>query len=192
MYSFTKDNDIEATAAGWVIRLDRGELGDIEQQQLDAWLGASPRNLGAFVRAQAIWADTDRVAALDAGRLAAPAEVGRPSRRLLAAALAASLAAVLVAVGISAVGHYSGREATHFGEIRRLTLKDGSNIVLNASSVVKVTFEKHERRIELIRGEALFNVVHDVQRPFVVQARDVAVKAVGTSFSVRLDPRDVA
>jgi transmembrane sensor len=194
MYSAVKDDSVEAAAVAWVIRLDGGELSESERQQLDAWLSANPRHLGAFVRAQAIWSDADRVAALDAGRTAAnpqPAQSARfanPMRRLLAA----SLAAMLVGGAIVAATHLIGREGTRFGEIRRLTLADGSTIVLNASSVVQIKFEKNERRVVLRAGEASFQVAHDVQRPFVVQAREVAVKAVGTSFSVRLRPAAVS
>src|SRR5262249_47558599 len=42
------------------------------------------------------------------------------------------------------------------------------------------------REIVLERGEALFTVAHDVQRPFAVTAGDTVVRAVGTAFSVRL------
>ena len=38
--------------------------------------------------------------------------------------------------------------------------------------------------IELVQGEALFNVQHDTQRPFRVLAGGVAVQAVGTQFNV--------
>ncbi|MGH8185609.1 MAG: FecR family protein, partial [Steroidobacteraceae bacterium] len=48
-----------------------------------------------------------------------------------------------------------------------------------------------ERRIVMHRGEASFQVVHDQERPFVVHADDVQVRAVGTAFTVRLQPDDV-
>ena len=193
MYSDGKDANADDTAAAWVIRLDRGELSDGEQKELDAWIGSDPRRLGAFTRARAIWFDADRVGALDGGRYAAPIQAPSFRRRSLLSSLAAAIAAVAVVGGaFTAFQYLSGREVTRFGEIRRLTLEDGSNIVLNASSVVQVRFEKNERRVILRRGEATFNVAHDVGRPFVVLARDVAVKAVGTSFSVTLQPRAVA
>jgi transmembrane sensor len=42
------------------------------------------------------------------------------------------------------------------------------------------------RDIELLRGEALFTVAHDPQRPFYVIAKGTLVRAVGTEFSVRI------
>jgi transmembrane sensor len=198
MGSVAKEDDVEAVAAGWVVRLDRGELSEAERAQLDAWLEADSRRMGAFVRAQAIWVDTDRVAALDAGQGASVsagserAAVSAPRRWLLAASVAAIVGVgALISLGF-AFGYFSGREVTQLGEIRRITLEDGSSIVLNTSSVVQVLYEKNERRIVLRKGEASFQVTHDRLRPFVVQARDVAVKAVGTSFSVRLQPTTVS
>ncbi|MGH8235850.1 MAG: FecR family protein, partial [Steroidobacteraceae bacterium] len=62
---------------------------------------------------------------------------------------------------------------------------------LNTSSVLQVKFAADERRIVLRQGEASFQVAHDEQRPFVVQAGDVSVRAVGTAFSVRMRQQDV-
>ena len=188
MYLVAKKDDPDAVAAAWVVRLDREELSAAEQQQLDAWIGAHPAHMGAFVRAQSVWAKIDRVAALDAGRAATPTEAPRWAKRWLAASLAASL----VIASVVAFNHFSGRETTRLGEIRRFLLQDGSGIVLNASSVVQVKYEPNERRVVLREGEASFNVAHNVERPFIVQARDVAVRAVGTSFSVRLLPHTVS
>ena len=194
MYSVVKDDEVDAVAAAWVVRLDGNELTESEQQELDQWLAANPRHMGAFVRAQAIWCDTDRIAALDGGRAAsrdpAPRRARFPQR--LRALVAASLVAFVIAGGIAASVHLMGREGTSFGEVRRLTLPDGSTLVLNAESVVQVKFEKNERRVLLRSGEASFQVAHDVRRPFIVEARDVAVKAVGTNFTVRLQPATVS
>src|SRR5262245_31902921 len=51
-------------AARWAVRLDAGPLKPEEQQALDDWLATSTRHRGALVRARAVWADMDRVAAL--------------------------------------------------------------------------------------------------------------------------------
>jgi transmembrane sensor len=45
--------------------------------------------------------------------------------------------------------------------------------------------------VRLVRGEALFDVAKDGARPFVVIAGGVAVQAVGTAFTVRLNPKAV-
>src|SRR5581483_4976397 len=189
MYFVGKDNGVEAAASAWVIRLDSGEMTDAERSELDAWIAQDPRHAGALLRAQMIWADADRVAALDLGRTLAPRDPSTrtgPGRltRFARQCLAAGIALAVVSGALVALSGLWGRETSRFGEIRRITLGDGSNIVLNASSAVRVKLEKNERLVTLLRGEASFNVAHDMERPFIVQAGNVAIKAVGTSFSV--------
>lgn len=189
MSSVVEDNDIEDIAALWVLRMDRGALSDAEQRELGIWLDADPRHRGGFVRAQAMWLDLDRVAALHAGRQ--PADTMQEPTRF---ARAASVAGAFLAVALTLAGtslYFSGREATQLGEIRRITLDDGSALALNTSSVVQVKFEEDERRVILRIGEASFQVVRDERRPFVVEAGDVSIRAVGTAFTVRLEAQRV-
>lgn len=186
----TEIDDIEETAARWVMRLDGGALLDAEQRELDAWLAADTRHLGALVRAQAAWADLDRVAALAAGRAPLePRPVAWQWQR--AAAIAAVTLGVIASLAFVNSRYLAGRESTQVGEVRRLALEDGSALALNTASVLQVKFADDERRIVLRKGEASFQVAHDEQRPFVVQAGDVLVRAVGTAFSVRMRDQDV-
>ncbi|WP_129648121.1 FecR family protein [Peristeroidobacter agariperforans] len=184
-------DDIDGIAARWVARMDRGTLSEIEQRDLDAWLDADMRHRGAFVRAQAIWCDMNRVAALGAGEIVS----ARHSRWYGAmlprvASIAACVLALVASVGVSS--HYLvGRESTDRGETRRLVLDDGSALALNTQSVLQVKYDDDERRIVLRHGEATFQVAHDQQRPFVVQAGDISVRAVGTAFNIRMKPEGV-
>jgi transmembrane sensor len=54
-----------------------------------------------------------------------------------------------------------------------------------------VWFGEHSRNIQLTRGEALFEVAHDRERPFFVAVNDIVVRAVGTAFAVRLEAAQV-
>jgi transmembrane sensor len=113
------------------------------------------------------------------------------SRRQL---LAASAAAVtILGGGLSWFFLRGGREryASGVGEVRRIALEDGSTMLLNTATAVAVRFSKQQRDIQLIRGEALFEVAHDTTRPFLVRANDIAVRAVGTAFAVRLEAGQV-
>jgi transmembrane sensor len=65
-----------------------------------------------------------------------------------------------------------------------LTLADGSTVDLNARSSIRVEFSNSERRIELLDGQALFQVAKDKERPFIVRSGDATVRAVGTQFDV--------
>lgn len=66
------------------------------------------------------------------------------------------------------------------------TLPDGSTIELNAGAQIEVAFSESLRRVVLRRGEAHFQVAKDPQRPFVVAAGAIEVRAVGTAFAVEL------
>lgn len=68
-------------------------------------------------------------------------------------------------------------------------LPDGSVVELNRGARIAVEFEAGSngvRRVVLEQGEAHFQVTKDPLRPFVVVAHGVAVRAVGTAFSVQL------
>lgn len=76
--------------------------------------------------------------------------------------------------------------STQNGQRKNIQLTDGSTVVLNSNSTLKipVTYNRKNRVLDL-QGEALFDVAKDPQRPFIVTADEVSVQAVGTSFKVR-------
>ncbi len=78
--------------------------------------------------------------------------------------------------------------STHYGEIKKMTLSDGSKVVLNANSTLKVPriFFKNSRREAYLAGEASFDIVHTKDhRRFLVHASDgVEVEVLGTTFNV--------
>jgi transmembrane sensor len=73
---------------------------------------------------------------------------------------------------------------TQIGERLSITLGDGSTVELNARSKVRIRFSKVERDVELINGQALFEVAKDRARPFIVRSGEAVVRAVGTEFDV--------
>ena len=82
----------------------------------------------------------------------------------------------------------NGIYETRIGEQNSITLVDGSVIQLNTDSHIQVNYEKNQRSIVLMAGEAHFEVAKDPSRPFVVKAGDGMVRAVGTAFTVRINP----
>jgi len=189
------ENDIESTAIAWAVRCEAGELSQAEQQRLDAWLAGDPRHLGAYVRAQAISVDVDRVAAMSPrGDLSVGVAGRRQLEPRLRTALALSLLAGLLGV-IALIGAYtriSGRVTTTHGEVRRIDLPDGSVMFLDSDSVAQIRFGDRQRKIIVRKGAALFQVAKDAAHPFVVSAGDVAATVLGTVFSVRLSEQETA
>ena len=104
-----------------------------------------------------------------------------------------ALAAATVAVGFTPVMRWlnlRGPEPDHIisttaGELKQVTLPDGSKVTLGAKTEIAVHYAQCMRTILLNSGEALFDVEHDPKCPFTVIAGDGAITAVGTEFSVR-------
>jgi len=73
---------------------------------------------------------------------------------------------------------------TGVGESLSRIMPDGSTIWLNSSTKVKVNYTAEYRRINLLEGEAHFEVAKDRTRPFEVYADNRLVRATGTAFTV--------
>jgi transmembrane sensor len=71
------------------------------------------------------------------------------------------------------------------GEIKHLTLEDGSFVVLGADTSLMTMFSTSYRELRLIKGEAYFDVTKDMTRPFSVAAAKLKATATGTEFEVR-------
>jgi transmembrane sensor len=69
---------------------------------------------------------------------------------------------------------------------QQVTLDDGSTVVLNTNSELRVRLSKKHRELILTRGEALFTAADDRDRPFEVLAADTLARALGTVFAIRL------
>jgi transmembrane sensor len=107
----------------------------------------------------------------------------RVGRRRFAAVAACTLVATL-AVALWWRSESYPLYTTEVGERRSLTLVDGSTVDLNARSSIRVDFSDSERRVELLGGQALFQVSKDKARPFIVSSGDATVRAIGTQFDV--------
>ena len=115
------------------------------------------------------------------------------SRRIWMGLAASLLLALFFSVSMLVIG---GREfaqpdarplvvVTTLGEQRTVMLEDGSAIYVNTLSELRVDYDDAFRTVELVSGEALFNVEKDPTRPFRVIAGDTVSVALGTTFNVR-------
>ncbi|MCB2114505.1 MAG: FecR domain-containing protein [Parvularculaceae bacterium] len=185
---------IEAEAAQWLAALGRAGISDEEIGEFEKWRAQSDRHREIFSGLSALWDDLEVLKDLDDIAEAALSRAPRPNRRRMLAAAAAGLA--IVGVGIiyerrpGAAKFQNNFYATAVGDQTTITLEDGSSVLLNTDSELRVEFERDRRLVRLGKGEALFDVAHDAQRPFLVVAADGVVRAVGTAFSVRLRDND--
>lgn len=178
-------NEIDDEAALWAVRIDARGADAEQDPELKAWLAGDPRRAGALLRAQAAISFLDRGRAL-AG--STPLQTPSSNRRALIAA-----GAVLAALAGGGLWRLRPQRLdTGLGEIRRVPLADGSMVAINTSSTLEVDLKPKAREISLKQGEAWFQVAKDPERPFVVAAGPVRVRAVGTAFSVRRREQDAS
>ena len=194
-------DEIERTAAQWVLRRDRG-LTATEQDELSQWLAADSRHGEALALQRWGWDELDRLAGLQTllgavpnPDLFAPRAKARARRGWWIAAtysLAAAAAVVLLITLRSPPAKSENApppapvSTALAAPCERLTLEDGSVVELNRGASVEVVYSATERRVRLVRGEANFTVAKNPERPFVVTAGGVDVRAAGTVFNVRL------
>ncbi|MFT3690958.1 FecR family protein [Paenirhodobacter sp.] len=159
-------------AAEWFMRLNDPGADAALRAAFDDWLAQGEEQRRAWERICGTW----QVMGQRAPR--------RPVWPLAAAAV------VLLAVGVLAgprILLWSRADyLTQVAQTRTIPLEDGSVISLGAQSAVEIDMDGRKRRVRLLAGEAFFDVAPDPERPFVVTARDVRAKVLGTAFNVRL------
>jgi transmembrane sensor len=135
--------------------------------------------------------------------LVVPIEVKRRPKRLYFIS-AAAIAAVITIAGWVVFNTSSktfsyeqsrqqnklSESRNHTGAPQRISLSDGSYVILQPSSKIAYSaFDSTSREVYL-EGEAFFQVTKDANRPFYVYTNELVTKVLGTSFDVRAFPND--
>lgn len=165
-------------AATWFIRMHEAKVSELECQRFDCWLAASERHQREYASFEKLWGALDGLSRQ------------RARKKGMAGAVVAFVAAIALAF---AYGTATVDEQTYtkIGEIRQLTLADGSVVEMDADSVLHVEYSLWLRRIRLERGQAKFKVGAG-QRPLEVVAGDGTMRDIGTTFNVREDQGKVS
>jgi ferric-dicitrate binding protein FerR (iron transport regulator) len=179
---------------------------------LTAWLEESDENRQLFSRLINLW-EADQIvrrekdfnpdrawARLESGMSEKRSDVGRFSRLKQISRIAAVLILTLLAGG---AGHYLLQKLTRssftssgiveytapYGSKTNLKLPDGSFVWLNAGTTLKYDQEFGNKNRDIsLSGEAYFEVVKNRRLPFMVKAKEISVKALGTKFNVKAYP----
>ena len=171
-------------AASWLILLDEDPGDEACLARFRIWLDAAPANAEAW---RSVARTGDLLAMATGSDQAAGASRPRPGVlggwRPMAAALAVA-ACLLLILGPALILRFQADHRTDTAEIETLRLEDGSMVRLGPDSAIRLTFVAGERQVELLAGEALFDVMHDKARPFRVVAGDTTVTVLGTRFDV--------
>lgn len=186
------------TALDWLERVQQRPQDNALLAACQAWQAESPAHAKAWRKAERIWRlsgelppqfseqwSADRLPTPQPMVLSPPAKprANRRRRTWVGAALAASLVLAVLPTTTQWRADYSSQ----VGEIRQVQLSDGSLVTLGSDSALADHFDGGARNVELLRGEAYFEVRPDPARPFTVKAGSAAVRVTGTAFDVRLD-----
>jgi transmembrane sensor len=202
------DERIEDQAAEWADALHQSGDDPAVRREFERWRDGDPARAETYARIDRGYRVTRAIEGSEAQRALAReahariARRQRRQRRQRFTAVAAGLFAVVVAGALvnenvrqelqfqqARLLHALAGESlyrTALGERRTVELADGSAVTLNTDSRAVVAYGDGVRGVTLARGQALFEVVRDPERPFVVTAGERKVTALGTRFDVRL------
>lgn len=164
---------IDETAAQWAVRVETASLTPDERSQLDIWLKADRRRLGAYAKARAVIAQVRRAKDVTPKTDTIPRKANRRQFLIGGAVAASCAAAAITTTAVLKTGTQS--YATRLGEVRLIPLADGSSVTLNTDSRISVLISATERVVRLLQGEALFSITDDVMRPFVIDAGEALI-----------------
>lgn len=189
-------NRVEREAAEWLLNLSEG-LSREDRQRFSEWLGKSSAHRAAFARVKLTWRKMDELKHLladgtDPARAANWYRTGWSRRRIVPiAAAVGALAFGFITWWVSYSSVHDAIYYTTVGQQQEIQLPDQSVISLNTDSEIVVRFSREDRRVQLTRGEAYFNVSPHAARPFLVFAGTGLIRAVGTAFNVELKDGDL-
>jgi transmembrane sensor len=189
------EKTIRDQASVWATLLDSGDMSEAQRKYFHLWL-EDPRHERELARQQTLLFRAQDFGSEDKaflGRTIADSEDKfNALRRLLAQPL--WISGVTTAAAIVVIGGWFGvrpvREfftqsyTTEVGEMRTVTLKDGTIAHLNTQSQLAWVGTGTDRHVVLLQGEVFFEVVHDATRPFRITVDHSEIRDIGTQFDV--------
>ena len=184
----------EREASGWIVRIKAHDASEREREQFQRWLDAHPAHQAAYAKLERTWGAVESLQHLR-GRAAANETTPRRRSWLAPAAAIAACALLAISAGVWFTRTPARPPGEHYAtapaEVRTITLADGTTVTLSGAGEASIAITETERRVELTRGYALFDVAHDPERPFVVHTPQGDITVLGTSFVVRISEGEV-
>lgn len=184
-------------ASRWIARMASGDMQPDELERFKAWRSGDSLHNRAFEETRAIWravGSSSNSGALPSANHPAgsrwPVSSRRRFRRIaITGAAAMALVGLVFGDDLSIMLRADHRTGT---TVESLMLADGSRAMLDAGTAIGISYDQNERRIELLRGAAWFEVAHGDRRPFRVAALGGETQDVGTAFEVRREATAVS
>jgi transmembrane sensor len=190
------DEKSAAEARAWIVHFASGVESAPQRRKFTDWLAASDDNRQAFDVAYRAWeslADIEGIEDLLTQQNNISVLQPRPAltrRLLIGGGLAATLAcAASVSLWFTRpVPPEAILLVTERSEIRTFTLSDGSHITLGGDSKLRGEFARKTRDLELVAGNAYFDIARDEDRPLTVDSGELEVRVLGTRFDIKKRP----
>lgn len=201
-YPDSEQERLEAEAVKWMVRLTSGKTTETDRRAAALWCRKSLAHQRAFEKVCRIWDGmeplrdlliipdgSDEVCRQIQQKVRHPLSVSRYFYRqdwwvwnVIVAAIA--LLALSYTLQSDFLTKWRADYSTGTGEQATWELTDGSVVQLNTHAALNLAYSPKIRRVDLLEGEVAFRVVKDPSRPFIVQANQGTIRAVGTEFFV--------
>ncbi|WP_333874058.1 FecR family protein [Methylobacter sp.] len=181
---------VHELAVYWVTRLHSGNCTDRERDDFEVWLAQSKAHRIAHDEVAAFWEGLSQIEPHAAPQLKAARSYLRKARQSRRAFSKKHLAGILSVALIAGFSPFwwpwlnTDTYRTAKGESFGIELSDGSRIDLNTDTELSVQYTWTRRSVKLERGEALFSVVHNPEKPFEVIAANGRIQDIGTRFTI--------
>lgn len=183
-----KEAEVEE-AITWLVRLTSGDASNQEFKDFELWRRADNRHEEALAEARHLWLSMG----IPLENYYQPNDISSFSQEEYYRRNFFRWEIVLPVLLILSVGVFAQNWLTRWqydqysstGEQRMLSLQDGSKMWLDADSAADIHFSASERLVRLAYGEAFFDVAHNSQQPFIVDAGAGKIKALGTAFGIQ-------
>ncbi|WP_207864438.1 FecR family protein [Pseudomonas sp. 58(2021)] len=177
---------ITDAAAHWCMRLHAVDCTAEERRAFEQWRNAHPLHAFEYEAMLEIWEVAEHLPRPEPAAVISISQPPRTWRQYAAAACICALALPLTAWAGWNLG-WLPDSYQHFAAtdtVRHVTLGDGSQVELNLNTDLTFSNYKNERRVTLKKGEAFFEVSHDLSHPFIVKAAEGRIRVTGTRFNV--------
>ncbi len=183
-------------AAEWFALLRSGEANEIDRSNWQLWLAQDITHQDAWAyveiisrRFEPVQSESSKHAAVKAFQTAHSKLIKR--RQVLNGIVLLAGGGLLSWMGArhellpDTMLAWAADYRTATGEVREVSLTDGTHIWLNTASAFNTDYQPSLRRLHLLEGEILIQTAADASRPFVVDSAQGRMRELGTRFTVR-------
>lgn len=174
--------------------MQHADIEHAQRSHFEAWLMAHPAHRKAYTEVSDLWHGFDSPSQLQslAAAVAQKKFLEKEQRARKRKNMAAAVFSLVLVATAGLFGYRTWQTqpvmqmtaSAAIGQIRSQELEDGTKLTINANSDIEITYYRDRRVVRLKRGEAIFEVARDEDRPFIVNSGPAQVTVLGTRFAV--------